>query len=88
MKQHTLLKRATAAALLSATIVTPAVVGLTAGAASALPIESPNCGGILQARDSSIWMASVAYEQGDKKAYAEYMADARRANANYQRHCL
>jgi hypothetical protein len=47
MKKHTLLKRATAAALLSATLATPAVIGLTAGTASARPIENTvggNCG--------------------------------------------
>ncbi|MCV7169251.1 hypothetical protein H7I41_04840 [Mycobacterium manitobense] len=40
MKKHTLLKGATAAALLSATLVAPAVAGLTAGTASARPIEN------------------------------------------------
>jgi hypothetical protein len=40
MKKQTLLKRATAAALMSAALVTPAVVGLTAGTANALPIEN------------------------------------------------
>ena len=59
MKKHTLLKRATAAALLSATLATPTVIGLTAGTASARPIERTvggNCresGGVWQ----SFWAA-------------------------------
>jgi hypothetical protein len=88
MKKHTLLKRAIAAALLSATIVTPAVVGLTAGTASARPIESPNCQAILDSFESSLIVARAARRQGDMKAYNEYMTDAGRAKANYNRHCL
>jgi hypothetical protein len=88
MKKHTLLRRAIAAALLSATIVTPAVVGVTAGTASARPIESPNCQGMLDAFESSLIVARAARQQGDMKAYREYMADAGQAKANYNRHCL
>ncbi|QZT57198.1 hypothetical protein [Mycolicibacterium austroafricanum] len=47
MKRHTLLKRATAAALLSAALATPAGIELNAGTASARPIENTvggNCG--------------------------------------------
>lgn len=59
MKKQTLLKRATAAALLSATLATPAVIGLTAGTASAKPIENTigghcgNSGGVWE----SFWAA-------------------------------
>ncbi|MFI5506240.1 hypothetical protein ACIA48_02140 [Mycobacterium sp. NPDC051804] len=47
MKKHTLLKRATAAALLSAALATPAVIEFTAATASAKPMEHTvggNCG--------------------------------------------
>jgi hypothetical protein len=43
MKKKTLLKRATAAALLSATLAAPAVAGLTAGTASARPMSEAQC---------------------------------------------
>jgi hypothetical protein len=39
MTKHTLLKRATAAALLSATMAAPRIVGLTAATANAMPIS-------------------------------------------------
>lgn len=82
-----MLKRAIGAALLTATFATPAALGLTAGTANARPIESPNCRGIAKAIDSSMYMANVARDQGDTKAAREYMRDAARASANYQRHC-
>jgi hypothetical protein len=88
MKKQTLLKRATAAALLTVTLAAPAVAGLTAGTASARPIESPNCQGMLDAFESSLIVARAARAQGDMKAYREYMADAGQAKANYNRHCL
>ncbi|HET6732390.1 hypothetical protein [Mycobacterium sp.] len=88
MKKHTLLKRATAAALLSATLAAPAFAGLTAATASARPIESPNCQAILQSFESSLMVARAARQQGDMKAYREYMTDAGQAKANYNRHCL
>jgi hypothetical protein len=88
MKKHTLLKRATAAALLSATLAAPAVIGLTAGTASAMPIESPNCRNIQTSAESSFYMANVAKQQGNHKAYAEHIKDARRSIALYNRHCL
>jgi hypothetical protein len=40
MSTRALLKRATAAALLSATLAAPGVVGLTAAAANAMPIST------------------------------------------------
>jgi hypothetical protein len=43
MKKYTLLKRATAAAMLSATLAAPAVAGLTAGTASARPMTEAQC---------------------------------------------
>jgi len=88
MKKHTLLKRATAAALLSATLAAPAVAGLTAGTASARPVESANCQAMLDSFESSLIVARAARKQGDMKAYNEYMTDAGRAKANYNRHCL
>ncbi|WNG90641.1 hypothetical protein [Mycobacterium sp. ITM-2016-00318] len=88
MKKQTLLKRATAAALLSATLAAPAVVGLTAATASAKPIESPNCQAMLDSFESSLIVARAARKQGDMKAYREYMTDAGNAKANYNRHCL
>ncbi len=88
MKKQTLLKRATAAALLTATLAAPAVIGLTAGTAGALPIESPNCAAIERSVDSAIYMAHQAGLQGDQKARTEYLGLAARAHANYNRHCL
>jgi hypothetical protein len=88
MEIHTVLKRAGAAALLSATIAAPAVLGLTAGTANAKPIESPNCRAIAQAVDSSIYMAHQAGLQGEEAIRSEYLKDAARAHRNYNRHCL
>ncbi|MFI5507135.1 hypothetical protein ACIA48_06675 [Mycobacterium sp. NPDC051804] len=88
MGNHTMLKRAIATALLSATVATPAVLGLTAGTAAARPIESPNCAGMLHSFESSMSAARVARQQGDDKAYREWMTLAGRAKANYNRHCL
>ena len=88
MKKHTLLKRATVAALLSASLATPAVIGLTAGTANAMPIESPNCRAIAQSFDSAIYAASVARQQGDTKAEADWTNLANRALRNHNRHCL
>ena len=46
MKTHTLIKRAASVALLSSTLALPAVVGLTAGTANAVPIQvlASECG--------------------------------------------
>jgi hypothetical protein len=87
MKNHTMLKRATAATLLAATLAAPAVA-LTAGTANARPIESPNCAAISEAFESSMIAARVARQQGDTKAHQEWLKDAGRAKANYNRHCL
>jgi hypothetical protein len=54
MKKQTLLKRATATALLSATLAAPAVIGLTAGTASALPIED-TVGGAVCSQSGGAW---------------------------------
>ncbi|BBY91108.1 hypothetical protein MGALJ_07770 [Mycobacterium gallinarum] len=87
MENRRMFKRAMAAALLSATLATPVTALLATGTANARPIESPNCRGIAKAIDSSMYMANVARDQGDTKAAREYMRDAARASANYQRHC-
>jgi hypothetical protein len=88
MKKYSLLKRATAAALLSATIAAPAVVGPTAGTADARPRDM-QCLAFAKSMDTSIQLANVAYEQGDKKAGDEYARDADRAYANLvNRKCL
>lgn len=87
MGRRTTIKRAIAAGLLSATIAGPAALALTTGTASARPIESPNCAGMLRAMDSSMHMANVARDQGNEKAAREHMRDAARASANYRRHC-
>jgi hypothetical protein len=87
MKNHTVVKKAVAAALLSATLAAPAAV-LTAGTAAAKPIESPNCRGIALAIESSMYMSDRARDQGDTKAAREHMLDAVRASRNYQRHCV
>ncbi|MDO3634563.1 hypothetical protein [Mycolicibacterium arseniciresistens] len=87
MKKNPVLKKAIAAALLSATFATPAAV-LTAGSASARPVESPNCHAISEAFESSMIAARVAKQQGDEKARQEWLRDAGRAKANYNRHCL
>ncbi|WP_333894290.1 hypothetical protein [Mycolicibacterium gadium] len=86
--KHTTLKKTMAAALLALSLGTPAALGLTAGTAAARPIESPNCKNIAKAIDSSMHMANVARDQGDTKAAREYMKDAARASANFQRHCV
>lgn len=83
-----MLKRAIGAALLTATFATPAALGLTAGTATAKPIESPNCRGIAQAKDDAMYAANVARDQGDTKSEREWMRIAVRASQNYQRHCL
>jgi electron transfer flavoprotein alpha/beta subunit len=88
MGKRTTLKRAITAGLLSATISTPAVLGLNAGPAAARPIESPNCRAIAQAVDSSIHMAHQADLQGDQAARDGHLRDAARAHANYNRKCL
>lgn len=54
MNKHTLLRRATAAALLSATLAAPAVAGLTAGTASARPIED-TVGGAVCNQSGGAW---------------------------------
>jgi hypothetical protein len=88
MKKYSLLKRATAAALLSATIVTPAVVGLTAGTANARPRDM-QCLAYAKAMDQSTQLAHIAYEQGDKKMGNYYGDVADRAYANLVRNkCL
>lgn len=87
MKKHALLKRGTAAALLSATIALPAAVGLTAGTANAVPREI-NCVAIAQAVDDYMYVAGMAYDQGDIKAGDDHMKSAHVANANYNRYCL
>lgn len=87
MKNHSMLKKAVAGALVAASLVTPAAA-LAAGTASARPIESPNCQAISEMRESALIAARVAKQQGDQKAYDEYLGLARRANANYNRHCL
>jgi hypothetical protein len=89
MKKHGF-KRAAAAAALSASALGAlgSFAVMTAGTADARPIESPNCQAIWDARESALIVARVAKQQGDQKAYNEWMADARRANANYNRHCL
>jgi hypothetical protein len=71
MKNHTVLKKAIAATLLSAAFATPAAV-LTAGAASARPIEG-SCGAIAQSMQDSSHMADVAYAQGDRKGFEVYL---------------
>ena len=43
MKKHALLKRATTAALLSATLLVPAGLGLAAGTAGARPMSETQC---------------------------------------------
>ena len=88
MKKYSLLKRATAAALLSATIVAPAVVGLTAGTANARPRDM-QCLAYAKAMDQSTQLAHIAYEQGDKKMGDYYGDVADRAYANLVRNkCL
>lgn len=64
MKKYTLLKRATAAALLTATLAAPAVAGLTAGTANARPMSEAQC---------------VALEN-EMAYYRMRMGDAQRAN--------
>jgi hypothetical protein len=86
MKKHTLLKRAAAAALLSATLATPAVVGLATGTANAKPREG-DCASIALAFESSIYMANQAQAQGEDRLYQEYMRDAVRAHRNYDKFC-
>jgi hypothetical protein len=88
MEIHTVLKRAGAAALLSATIAAPAVLGLTAGTANAKPIESPNCRAMIQTINDGMYMANAARDQGDTKAAREYTRLAARASENHRRHCL
>ena len=86
MKNHTILKRAIAAGLLSATLAAPAAL-ISAGTAVAKPREV-NCAGIAKAIDSSMYMADRARDQGNIKAAREHMREAALASANYQRHCL
>jgi hypothetical protein len=87
MRNHTMLKKAVAAALLSAVLASPAAV-LTAGAAAARPIESPNCTAMMDNFTGAMHAARVAKQQGDTKAYNEWMTMAGRAKANFNRHCL
>jgi thiamine monophosphate kinase len=86
MTNHPVLKKVIAAAMLSAAFATPAAV-LTAGAASARPIEG-SCGAIAQSMQDSMHMADVAYSQGDRKAGDAHTFDARRALGHYNRKCL
>lgn len=80
MKKHAFTRIAAAAAVGSFAV-------MTTGTADARPIESPNCRGIAQAIDSSMYMADRARDQGNEKLAREYMKDAARASANYKRHC-
>ena len=88
MKKYSILKRATAAAVLAATIAAPAVVGITAGTANARPRDM-QCLAYAKSMDTSIHMANAAYEQGDKKMGDYYGEVADRAYANLvNRKCL
>lgn len=88
MGNGSVLRRAIAAAVLSATIAAPAAVALTTATATARPIESPNCRAIGQARDDALNLANMAAAQGDIKMEREYTKLFVRASRNYERHCL
>jgi hypothetical protein len=87
MRNNALLKRAAAAAVLAATVVTPVVAGLTAGTANAVPREI-NCRGMAQAHQSSTHVAEGAVAQGDYYAAYQHFSDAAAAKQNYDRYCL
>lgn len=71
-----------------ATIAAPTVVGITAGTANARPRDM-QCLAYTKAMDQSHYLATVAYQQGDKKAGDDYSRDADRAYANLvNRKCL
>lgn len=87
MKKDTLLRKSVAAALLSVSFAAPAAV-LASGAASARPVESPNCAGMLESFESALIVARAARQQGDTKTYNQWMLLAGQTKANYNRHCL
>jgi hypothetical protein len=89
MKKHAFKRAATAAALSASALgAVGSLAVMTAGTADARPTESPNCQAYLDSFESSLIVARVARQQGDEKAYREWMTDAGRAKANYNRHCL
>lgn len=87
MKKHTLFNRVAAAVVVSATLVMPGVIGLTAATANAVPREI-NCRGMAQAHQSSTHVAEGAVAQGDYYAAYQHFADAAAAKQNYDRYCL
>jgi hypothetical protein len=87
MKTNSLLKRASAAAVVSAALGLPAFVGLGSGIAGAVPREI-NCRGMAQAYQSSMHVAEEAGKAGDYYASYRYYAEASAAKQNYDRYCL
>lgn len=87
MKKQTLLKRVTAAALLSATLAAPAVIGLTAGTASARPMSEAQC---VQLENEMFYYTIKMNDAQRANKQSEYRYWAKmydNAQAHYSRGC-
>ena len=87
MKKRSPFKRATAAALLTAALTAPAVLGLTAGTASARPMSEAQC----VAMENSMFLTSNAMNDaqraGNTSEYRYWASVYDSVQAAYSRGC-